>query len=237
MNQICKINFRGRTIKYCGNNQFWERVAAEMWESDTFNLLEKQIIAGKIFIDCGAWNGVLSIYAAMLGARVYAIEPDAAIWNELECNIHENGLQDLITWKSYALSDKKGTAQLVNDYGNFGNSGSKLSTSTGKTVTTNTLSFLIEDEKINAADICLIKIDVEGSEIALIRGAKYFLQTYRPLINISFHPAYFENFDEDILYAYNTLSEIYVFEGSNFEDFVQRMMNPLADHNFTLIPK
>ena len=46
------------------------------WEADTFEFVRRNVTPGGLMLDIGAWIGPIGLYAASLGARVIALEPD-----------------------------------------------------------------------------------------------------------------------------------------------------------------
>src|SRR5438105_3422670 len=74
---------------------------------------------GETMYDVGANLGMYTIYAAVMRkARVYAFEPEALNYAELNKNIHLNGLHDRVLAYCLALSDvDKTDRQLLGDFG------------------------------------------------------------------------------------------------------------------------
>lgn len=238
---ISHINFRGFTINFANNESFFKKVESGEWEAETFQILEKFIRYNKIFLDIGSWTGILSIYASILGADVFAIEPDPVAFPLMQDNIEANSLSTTVVCANVAIAEKNGKT-FLNTIGEFGDSGSSIVNRPNmaeikNAVTTRSLPNFIKEVKINPNDICLIKIDTEGSETLIIRGAKEYLQTFKPIMYISFHPTYFQDFEKDVVDIINTLFPIYNFVGSDEHDFLQRMRNENANHSFILIPK
>eukprot|EP00276_Gloeochaete_wittrockiana_P004240 CAMPEP_0184661316 /NCGR_PEP_ID=MMETSP0308-20130426/37917_1 /TAXON_ID=38269 /ORGANISM="Gloeochaete witrockiana, Strain SAG 46.84" /LENGTH=309 /DNA_ID=CAMNT_0027102537 /DNA_START=119 /DNA_END=1044 /DNA_ORIENTATION=- len=122
-----------------------------------------------LFVDAGAHIGVMSLYAAKLGARVVAFEPNDDNRRLLVQNIELNGLQDRVTVLSEALSDAPGESCM---YTNAENSGVNFLKGLGvpigdcERVTITTLSVQV-DEYIH-----FLKIDTEGNDIRVLDGAR-----------------------------------------------------------------
>lgn len=242
-----KIRIREQEIIYDNRPEFWYDASIGTWESYTFDVLDNFIEKDKVFLDIGAWNGVFSLYAAKLGTKVFAIEPDIVAFAEMQGNIIINKLQDEITVVCVAVSDTNGRAELNSmDNKGLGNSESSL-INRGKileeiTVETKTLTSLCEVLQFNPKDIFLIKMDVEGAESLIIPEAKEFLQKYQPTMNISFHPQWFA-FDKLKAMA-EVLFEIYdVFPAAKFHRATLsklEFMNFIehnVEHNFTFVKK
>ncbi len=203
------ISFRNKTINYAQRDSFWETL--DSWEPDSFDVLDKYIKPGHNFIDIGAWNGVLSVYAGLLGANVYSIEPDMLAFYELVENASLNRSAK-ITPIPIAISDKTGRQQLNSrTTDGFGNSESSLierdMNAIETEVITMTLSDYFENFNIDINKTCLIKMDCEGSEKLIIKESAEWLKRYKPTMFISFHPAWFS--EEDIQELVDILHPIY----------------------------
>lgn len=185
------ISLYGQKIRSEGHSQFWLSVEDGTWEKSTFEVLNRFIKPGMVFVDIGAWIGVFTIYASKLEALVFAAEPDMVAFKELARNLNMNVSPMIIGITATAISDKDGLAEL-NTTGDFGNSESSLVDRGGsgetRTVETRTLESTLSFFNIDASNICLIKIDIEGGEVALLKQAAPFLEQYKPVIHLSLHP-------------------------------------------------
>ena len=188
-------------MKHIGHDRFWKEVEAGTWEPETFKVLHQYIKPNKTFIDIGSWNGVCSLYAYELGAICHAIEPDNEAFAILSANIALNSAD--IKSHNLCISDKNGIEKINTQYVNgFGNSMSSL-VNRGiiegeQEVKSLTLDAFLATNSIHIGDICLIKIDIEGGEINLLKQAKEFIGKYKPTIYISLHPSWFPDLDNDL---------------------------------------
>src|ERR1700690_749952 len=102
--QIKKISFQ---INAGQNKISWDFINTGKWEQETFDILDHFISKNDIVIDLGAWAGPISLYAAHLAKKVYAIEADSVIFSELENNVKANpDLTSKIKCCAIALADK-----------------------------------------------------------------------------------------------------------------------------------
>ena len=115
---------------------------------------------GGLFIDVGANVGTYTIWAAELGAEVIALEPAADTFGLLEENIALNGYQ--VTAVRAAAGDHCGTARFTAGLD------TRNSLAAGGPVVTEliTVDALIGDRRVTG-----MKVDVEGFEIEVLRGA------------------------------------------------------------------
>ena len=167
-------------------------------DENLINLTKNHLEKNGIILDVGANAGFLSLpfakYVVPKG-NVYSFEPDSELYDQLHENIKLNELQNIHINK-LALQDDShmNTIQLqkrraIHDDGrtNFGLStiqnnpeyvvGSEF-------VQTDTVDhFLISN---NISNVDLIKIDVEGAEFRVLKGAKYTIRKFHPKIIYEF---------------------------------------------------
>lgn len=146
------------------------------YEPDVSNLVRRIVVGAKVFVDVGANNGY---YSAMVGkmfgdsGRVYAFEPDPNSYSRLLRNVKLNGLSNIITF-NLALSDVRGLSHLwLSPFDDGQNSfvrtpGSRLSNSAVRVERL--------DDVLPKMMVDVIKIDVEGFEAEVIKGAEKIIQ-------------------------------------------------------------
>ncbi|HEU4559584.1 MAG TPA: FkbM family methyltransferase [Longimicrobium sp.] len=123
--------------------------------------------AGDVVWDVGAHKGYMTLAAARTvtpEGHVVAIEPASDNRNLLKRHVRWNRLSN-VRVLGVALADYDGTAR-------FGGSGSSVTYRIGRgdeVVTVRTVSTLIENENVPRPSI--LKIDAEGAEGAILRGA------------------------------------------------------------------
>ena len=154
------------------------RMIYEGFENDELIFVQKLLKRGDTFIDIGANIGLFSLYASRqvdgTGA-VYAFEPTPETFERLKANCGLNNTQNIYNQQT-GLSDKKDVLKLnvskdgrdgwntfaANPEGHFAESAM---------VDVITLDEFIVERKIDVQKIHMIKIDVEGWEIPVIKGA------------------------------------------------------------------
>lgn len=139
-----------------------------------------------VFMDIGANIGTYSILMAKLGLKVYAFEPITSNYNALRINLILNNLEKQVRVFNVALGEKKQKAEFAFDLTNTGAShkvGIDLETDPE------------DQEQIIQADIVpldsltkklnidnntkvFMKIDVEGMEEDVLKGAQNFLKNH-----------------------------------------------------------
>jgi FkbM family methyltransferase len=150
-----------------------------------------------LFIDVGANTGFYTLLAAAVSAevRVLAVEPAAAIRTLLEANIAANGFAAQVTVLPMALSSRSGQASLFipsQEHGLVETSASlepgfKPDHSAVEQVPVSTLDALLL-RRWPFLRVSVIKIDVEGHDAAVLRGAKWTIRCHRPVVFIEVLP-------------------------------------------------
>jgi FkbM family methyltransferase len=146
-------------------------------------------VAGcRLFVDCGANVGLFTIEACRLmgdDGRVVAFEPVRSTRTALIRNVGLNGLEQ-VTVLPYALADSWDVAEIavpMEESGLSSLSTAAIASSKLETVQLAKLDDLLDLPHL--ADVpTLLKIDVEGAELRLIRGAEKILRTLRPVVLI-----------------------------------------------------
>ena len=144
---------------------------------------------GGVSIDVGSNKGsyLYSMASWAKGAPVIAFEPQKGLSNYLISACYRNGFSN-VTVESLALSDNEGEVQLYIP-GSSDSPGASLESS----VTTKT-DFREETVRVTRLDthligllsqpVRVIKIDVEGHEMAVVKGAIKTIERDRPLLII-----------------------------------------------------
>jgi FkbM family methyltransferase len=170
-----------------------EHMASQIFWRGTYSGDELAVLAGRLsrdaaFVDVGANLGEFSLFAARRVARVYAFEPSADLFERLRQNVAANGWSHVTTVRS-ALSDRIGELTLSEpreawmDGSRQAGLGSLFPYPDAvdvrrQSVPVTTLDAFVESERPARLDV--IKIDVEGSELAVLRGAEAAVARFRP---------------------------------------------------------
>lgn len=134
------------------------------WEASTFDVIDR--FAPKTFVDVGAWVGIMSIYAALHGAEVVALEPDPVAFQNLDANVYANMVHQQVfyRWQAALWSHDDGTDLYAQRFGNS-MTGPSIR---GKQFRATTISPQTLADRTGPVD--LIKCDAEGSESEFIPG-------------------------------------------------------------------
>ncbi|MGW2957102.1 FkbM family methyltransferase [Streptomyces sp. NPDC001220] len=133
--------------------------------------------------DVGAHVGYFSMIAAHASpkARVHSFEPVDQIHSRLSVNVRSNGVQNVKLHQA-GVSSEPGWADIsVRFSGNLLSTGSTLEGAAPdaqlKRIQLVTLDEVFADTKLD-----LVKIDVEGHEMSVLRGARQVLRRDRPTL-------------------------------------------------------
>ena len=147
-------------------------------------LLEQFIQEQDVVIEVGSNIGAHTIRMAKKASRgvVYAFELQRIVYYNLAANIALNSLNNVIAY-NIALSDEKGSIKCkvpsYHEKGNFGGlSLNVLKNDVGIETAIDTLDNICGD----ISRCKLIKVDVEGMEESVLRGAKNIIEKYKPVL-------------------------------------------------------
>jgi FkbM family methyltransferase len=184
------------------NRSFWLRKPLES-ESFPFAMLRHFVRPGDVVYDCGANLGLYDRFlTATLGAsRVVAFEPSPENRHFLAANLALGGIADRVTILPMALADEDGVAEFqVDDVQTTSGTLSKVTAggaSEGRRnlrlspltdqVLCRRLDTVVAEEKLPPPDV--IKVDVEGAEALLLRGAAGTLREWGPRLVVELHGA------------------------------------------------
>ena len=136
--------------------------------------------------DVGANVGLYSLVAAQSGARVVAFEPNPATRRRMERNVALNAFESRVDVRAEALSDRSGEALLFDDVnaGTFGANAGVASLSPknagGRSVSVQTTTLDDVASALALERLDWIKLDIQGAELAALKGGKATLDRHRP---------------------------------------------------------
>ena len=137
-----------------------------------------------IFIDVGAHIGRYTVLAAKrLGSRgkVLAFEPNPETFKALQQNVKLNSLDNVVLF-NLALGDRNTTMDLYIDTVNDGATSLLWGDGPAVTVPVRRLDDILAEQNIDPREVFLIKVDVEGAEPLVFKGAERLLREGSPTI-------------------------------------------------------
>jgi FkbM family methyltransferase len=148
------------------------RAIRDSYEPEVWKHLMPEVRPGDVIVDIGAHCGLYSIaFAKRTGSlgQVHAFEPDPANFTWLEAQCRNNGIGDRVALYHVAVADRDGSIGFVAGRGSESHIGAD---SGGQTVKCVCLDSLFTDRPVD-----VLKIDVEGYEEAVLRGATALLKS------------------------------------------------------------
>ncbi|MDJ1159447.1 FkbM family methyltransferase [Chelatococcus sp. SYSU_G07232] len=168
---------------------YWDRVAAGLWEPGTLAVLDRWLDGDTVFVDLGAWVGPTALYAAALGARVFAVEADPAALDQLARNLAANPtLAERITVIDRAIHPHAGTVT----FGARRKPGDSMSSLLLAGAPTTWSAETITPAELAALLPCdgrrFVKIDIEGAEYDLLPHLGPLMDRSEAAVLLSLHP-------------------------------------------------
>lgn len=161
----------------------------QYFDPDIISLKEE----GEVFVDCGAYVGdtllALSKRCNIKSTKIYAFEPNAENYNTMKSKWGGQGI--IMINKAVGDKDEK---LLIQGEGNMANI-----SNTGDCIESTSLDNAIKEK------VTFIKMDIEGYELAALKGAENHIRSDRPILAIS---------------AYHKLEDLYL-----LQNYISRLVN------------
>jgi len=160
------------------------------WEPASWRAIERHLPDGGTFVDVGAHIGYYTLKAAPVvgpAGHVIAVEPNPDTVRKLRGNVQASQAS-VVSVQPVACSDAEGSLELFaapdSNTGETSLSRANAS-STGAVVRSykvraRPLDDIIRDAGVSRVDA--VKIDVEGAELLVLKGAQQTLAKYRPTV-------------------------------------------------------
>ncbi len=171
------------------------------YERGSLYIIKKLLKKGDCFVDAGANIGLMSIFGSQcVGSDgvVYAFEPNSKTFEMLLHNIHLNELDNIKPFQ-IGLGSKMDSLPIYNNWESGRGSASivnKSESSTHEMINIDRLDKLLKDRQPH-----LIKIDVEGFELEVLRGCGKLLASEKaPMLILEFSNS--RNINSNQLYQF-----------------------------------
>lgn len=197
ISQRVEIDNISYDVHYDHYTAFWSGLSAGAWEPEMIGLMKLLVKPTTLFFDVGTWMGPTALYAAALGAEVYAFEPDPVAYRRFIRNLSRNpSLRPLVHAHNAACGTEPGTITLYADA--LGNSETSVLDTRNHVLDDASKLIRFEADVIDLNAVIrgcyarsrevFIKVDIEGAEFALVpKMAETFRGLNRAVINISTH--------------------------------------------------
>ena len=170
-----KISVGPVEVKLIDGDRIADHVAKKgSFEPASLEAWAKMVKSGKTAVDVGAYTGLFSISAALLGADVVAIEPIKRLVDRLLQNARINGVK--LSLHQVAASDTEGQGSIAHNPAVAFSAGASIIRKKGPREPVKLATL----DSLGLVDVAAIKIDVERNEAAVLRGARKTLEKWRP---------------------------------------------------------
>lgn len=173
------------------------------YEKGTLAVLQDLLKHGDCFIDVGANIGLMSVFAAQCVGRtgeIIAFEAHPETYDLLLYNVDINKLTNVKTY-AFALGDEDTTAMIYDDH-EVNRGGASLvageDVTRGHEVQVKRLDDVLSGEIAPA----VMKVDVEGYELQVLKGASGMIERTKPALIVEFSAARSNRYDPQELLEY-----------------------------------
>lgn len=200
-------NINGIRIKFPAK---WSRYFESNYEAENVAFIKEQCKEEMTIIDIGAHLGVISLTIAEVikgKGKIYAFEPTPSTFKTLTQIVALNNRVSTILCINKAVAEKEGTVSFFIDNNEGSNANSLVQknerTRSGIKISTINIDQFVISNEIKQIDF--IKIDAEGTELAVLKGGIKTLQQHQPKLILAIHPRLIKNNGDDINEIYQLL--------------------------------
>ncbi len=167
----------------------------DVFHSRVYDIPTAPVRSGDVVIDVGANHGFATCSFARRGARVFAFEPHPEVFRLLEWNVAANGLAAGVHAFQEAVGDREGRAELLLSPILGGGTSTlhpelaernALPISGRSDVRLRSLPVVLRE--LGLTRIRLLKLDCEGSELAILRSLDRAALDSIDSVAIEYHP-------------------------------------------------
>ena len=162
--------------------------------------LQRNPTKNKAYIDVGAHQGTTILPYSRLFEKVYGYEPNKKNFEICLKNLKLNDSKNCIVKNNAVMNRKINGLTILHSNGNSGCYYFKEDPSS------DIISVILDEENIQ--DVGFIKVDTEGSELYVLKGAINTIKKYKPLIQIELNGLCETNFGIKLEDSVNFLKEL-----------------------------
>lgn len=182
--------------------QFWMFMEGA-YEKQMVDFL-KPHVTGKIFFDVGANVGSYTLALSKSAARTYSFEASSVNAAILRNFVSHSKLNTIEVINNAVSNNSGGTVSIFSSPDTGGNNTQFHDFGKGcETVSTITLDQFAKENNIGQVDV--IKMDIEGSELAAFQGAHDILSKSHPVLLVEFHAIVARQANWELVELYNLL--------------------------------
>jgi len=212
------------------------------YEKELGDLIKTSLKPGDVFLDMGANIGYFSLLAATKEptSKVFSFEPVINLFQKLEENISINHVKN-ITAFNIAVGEREEEKEIfISGSDNSGMSSfHQPENYSGKKEKVKVVTIDGWFKTAGVSKVDLVKLDIEGSELAALRGMAGVLQNFKPLIIAEINPETLGTFDLDPSAIFDYLNKLdykayHILKTGNIEPFthmeIHQTVNALFIH-------
>lgn len=182
-------------FRICPSLRRWDFAS----ERVVFDVLKETLSEGSLFVDVGANFGMHSLVASRLvgpNGKVVAFEPVVRNLNLISRNLEFNRFHGRVEIVAGAVSDL--------DTATVCFSVDESECAVGSAITDKSAGISVANHRLDDVELCysrrfdLLKIDVEGAELKVLRSAEHILSQYSPVVAVEVHPGMMASFDTSV---------------------------------------
>lgn len=228
-NRVVKLPHLGENVIMDINPLFFKGFILGTHEPNVMNVLKKYIKNNMFAIEIGSHIGYFSLFLSnrlQSNGKLILFECSPGVCKLLKRNLELNGFDKFTKVEEMAVSDQNSTIDLyITDneedathslIGGLAGKGSKIE------IQTISLDNYFKNNNISTK-LDFIKIDAEGAEGLILKGAKDVIKNYKPLILIEMHTIDGSTYKlaEELLREYDYRFEIFDHE---YEDIAYHIL-------------
>lgn len=193
------------------------------YEPETFEFFRRNIKKGMTVLDIG---GHMGLFAVVLGrlvgskGKVFTFEPTPFTQKVLSEVVRLNDLEKQVEVRCEAVSKEKGEAIFYDTGTEVSNANSLVKSERGKGEIKVPMTSVDDFVSNNNLRVDCLKIDVEGVELDLLKGAKDTFMNQRPMARLGLHPPFIIDNGQTLEEIWDILEEYkmqVIFEGKECE--------------------
>ena len=178
-----EVSIGGKTYGISSDDKYLEHIGSD-FEPDMVRMFTKVATGSECTLDIGANIGCTALLFGGISKKVYAFEPSRSTFSFLEKNVARAGMDNVFT-RNIGLGSEAGEFTLT--FSPSDRSGGFVSNQTQASVghaveniVIRRLDDVIDELQIEKVDF--MKIDVEGFEGHVLRGAQETLAAHKPVV-------------------------------------------------------
>jgi FkbM family methyltransferase len=169
------------------------------WEPHLTRYLSATLKADDVFMDVGANLGYFTIMFSAFVKRIIAFEPVAMTHKYCEANIALNGLANVELYQCGLWKEDTLTSIKMDPSSLMGASITPSGdTGSVESIRCRQLDAMVESDELTLTRLDVIKMDIEGAEVAALQGMRRTLERFKPTILMELNRPALENLGSSI---------------------------------------